>query len=324
MNPVSFTRGPLANFRKRARKIEETQSPSHSLRPDGFTLIELLVVIAIIAILAAILLPVLAHAKLKATQAYCINNQKELATAFIMYVNDNRETLPNPNNAAGNPIWPGTSIGGGFWGINRSLPPCSGATGIAGEGVSMGDVQGDLMTNNLLFQYAGNVGSYHCPGDVRFNEPVGSGSAIGWAYDSYAIPENVEPGSTSDTDGNSKMAAIRRVADCMIFVEQADTRGYNNGTFAITANIKTPGSPIGYEDVFSMYHGDVGTFAFADGHAEAHRWINATIIGDGLASVAPGSVDYQYSACPGGTGALPQKGPDVGYLLQHCVSPTDP
>ena len=54
----------------------------------AFTLIELLVVIAIIAILAAILFPVFAQAKLAAKKAVSISNQKQLGLAMLMYAND--------------------------------------------------------------------------------------------------------------------------------------------------------------------------------------------------------------------------------------------
>jgi len=60
----------------------------------GFTLIELLVVIAIIAILAAILFPVFAQAREKARQSTCLSNQKQIATATMMYVQDSDETFP--------------------------------------------------------------------------------------------------------------------------------------------------------------------------------------------------------------------------------------
>jgi prepilin-type N-terminal cleavage/methylation domain-containing protein/prepilin-type processing-associated H-X9-DG protein len=64
------------------------------MRKRGFTLIELLVVIAIIAILAAILFPVFAQAREKARQASCLSNQKQVATAVLMYVQDYDETFP--------------------------------------------------------------------------------------------------------------------------------------------------------------------------------------------------------------------------------------
>src|SRR5215469_6877855 len=61
---------------------------------DGFTLIELLVVIAVIAILAAILLPVLASARLRALRAQCMNNIKQLDGGIIIFTGDNNNVFP--------------------------------------------------------------------------------------------------------------------------------------------------------------------------------------------------------------------------------------
>ena len=71
----------------------------------AFTLIELLVVIIIIALLAAMLLPVLAKAKMRATGTQCINNEKQIMYAYKMYIDDYKGNFPYDVQGGGSPNW---------------------------------------------------------------------------------------------------------------------------------------------------------------------------------------------------------------------------
>lgn len=92
-------------------------TPRHSSHPvasprrHAFTLIELLTVIAIIGILAAILLPVVGSVRQKARKAQCSANLRQVASAYLMYMNDNKNRLPNNRWGGTAPATPAYNVG---------------------------------------------------------------------------------------------------------------------------------------------------------------------------------------------------------------------
>src|SRR5258708_39411501 len=79
---------------KRATRQPDLVEVPDSKGGSGFTLVELLVVIAVVAILAALLLPALGVAKARGKTTTCLNNQRQLILACLLYVDDNEDSFP--------------------------------------------------------------------------------------------------------------------------------------------------------------------------------------------------------------------------------------
>ena len=293
---------------------KSTKQISGKSAKGAFTLIELLVVIAIIAILAAMLLPALSRAKLKATQATCLSNEHQLGLAFVMYASDNHDVIiPSFGNKRAQAS---KHDADGYWGPPNPDPSQNNtdhvdewiAVGVTTRAKAMVDVQNQLTTNNLLYNYAPSVGVYHCPGDTRYRNKLGQG----WAYDSYPKADTMGGEGKGGIVDYIKISQIQRPSAAFAFLEAADPRGYNVGSFEVDWN----GGNIYFQDPFALYHGSVSTMCFADGHAEHRQWRDPAILTAGFQAALGISIGFATQPVLNGA--------DYTYVKQHWLFPANP
>lgn len=228
----------------------------------AFTLIELLVVIGLVALLAAMLLPAISKAKMRTQGMACLNNNRQLATAWLLYADDHNDRLPynlgGPNRDS---VAQRTNLN---W-VNNLL----------NWELDSDNTNTATITEASLGPYASRVVSiYRCPSDRVLSAIQRQANWTGRVR-SYSMNAMIgDAGELSQQGFNQNnpdyvqfftRSSIPRPANIFVFLDEHPD-SINDGYFLNKAYYHE------WVDLPASYHDGAATFSFADGHSQLRRW----------------------------------------------------
>jgi prepilin-type N-terminal cleavage/methylation domain-containing protein/prepilin-type processing-associated H-X9-DG protein len=217
----------------------------------AFTLIELLVVIAIIAILAAILLPALARAKMTAQRTTCMNKLRQWDLALQMYYPENNDNIPRESAVPG-----GVTLD--FWAQVKD--PANADVWYNALPPSINQRPASFFFKNIADFYDPNS-LFHCPAapldKILLSNP-------NYAYFSIAMNSKLISGN----DTTIRVTTIKQPSATVFFLEN---RLSGEPMVDPQQAITDLGQPSSYANRFVARHGDAGNLAFVDGHAASYK-----------------------------------------------------
>jgi|GEM_PF-1207861 len=236
----------------------------------GFTLVELLVVVGIIAVLIAMLLPVLTRAREAARRTVCLSNTSQLTAAVLMYVADNRHRLPDAcmTNSTDSPLSP-RAVGLPAW------------TSIGPETYVLPSI------GQLLERYLGQKGSvWQCPSANWASFSIRGGDPYGGITPADEFKPNIVYTATKDIlftlPGRSAYDiykyrledwAVRNVAG--LKATQVTALTGQRASEIVLFYDRTPNYHAARGDIYSGMNGDFwASYGYLDGHVEGKGYRN--------------------------------------------------